>query len=56
MAKEPDQYSEEETKRRMGDGLRLALTTPHKPLKKFKGKSAATGKRKASPKKRLDGR
>lgn len=29
------------------------LNTPHKPLKKFKGKPAATGlrKRKASPKK-----
>jgi hypothetical protein len=30
----------------MEDGLRRALTTPHKPLTKFKGKSVATGKRK----------
>lgn len=44
-----DQYSEAETKRRMEDALRRALTTPHKPNDKFKGKSAATGKRKRKP-------
>jgi hypothetical protein len=47
MKNEPaDEYGPAETKQRMDDGLRRALTTPHKPLQKFKGKSAATGKRK----------
>jgi hypothetical protein len=47
MAKESaDEYDPAETKRRMEAGLRRALTTPHKPLDNFKGKSAATGKRK----------
>lgn len=36
--------------RRMEEGLRRALTTPHKPLTKFKGKSAATGQRKRKTK------
>jgi hypothetical protein len=45
-----DQYTAAETKRRMEDALRRALTTPHKPNAKFKGKSAATGKRKRKAK------
>jgi len=51
MPKEVDQYTEAETKRRMEAGLRRALSTPHKPLKKFKGKSAATGKPKKAERK-----
>jgi hypothetical protein len=41
-----DQYTEAETKRRMEDGLRRALTTPHKPNAKLKGESTAARKRK----------
>jgi hypothetical protein len=44
-----DQYSEAETKRRMEDALRRALSRPHKPLDKFKGKTAAARKRKRKP-------
>jgi hypothetical protein len=46
--KDQDQYSDAETVRRMEDGLRRALTTPHKPNAKLKAKR----KRKASPEKR----
>ena len=39
-AKADDQYSDEETERRMRDALRRALTTPPKPQKAMVGKAA----------------
>ena len=33
MAKQPDQYSEEETQRRFMQSLKGAVSTPPKPLK-----------------------
>lgn len=50
MNKSGDEYSDAEATRRMEAGLRRALSTPHKPLEKFKGKSATTGKRKPKAK------
>ena len=38
-SKDQDQYGEAEADRRMADALKRALTTPHKPIEKFKGKS-----------------
>jgi hypothetical protein len=35
-----DEYNASETKRRMDDALRRALTTPHKPNQAFVGKKA----------------
>ena len=54
MQKSPgiSDFSPAETRKRMEDGIRKALSTPHKPLDKFKGKSASTGKRKPKRKPR----
>jgi hypothetical protein len=49
MASVPeDQFSDKETKRRMDDALRRALSTPHKPNAAFVGKKPKqkTAKRK----------
>ena len=46
-----DQYTPEETDRRMREGLRRALTTPPKPLKDYVGKSAVAPRRKTGAKK-----
>jgi hypothetical protein len=35
-----DQFSDRETKRRMNDALRRALSTPHKPNQAFVGRKA----------------
>jgi hypothetical protein len=40
MVVEIDEYSDKETKQRMDDGLRRALSTPHKPNQAFVGKKA----------------
>ena len=42
QVREPsDSYSEKETKKRMEDALRRALTTPHKPHSEMKIKEEA---------------
>lgn len=46
MPESDERYSESETKRRMEQGLRRALTTPHKPNEKFVGKSLKVAKQK----------
>ena len=40
-----DQYSPEETQRRMENAIRRALNTPHKPNKDFVGKTERARKR-----------
>jgi hypothetical protein len=45
-----DTYSEAETNRRMEDGLRRALTTPHKPNAALKAKPKAKRRKKATRK------
>ena len=45
--KDADQFSEKETKARMDDALRRALTTPPKPHKDIAGKRGKSPKRKA---------
>lgn len=46
--KSADEYSDDDATRRMEAALKRALTTRHKPLKKFVGKSSVTGKRSVS--------
>jgi len=52
--KDQDQYSDAETKRRMEDGLRRALTTPHKPNATLKAKkrTSRSSRTRANAKKR----
>jgi hypothetical protein len=52
MSDQSDQYGAAETKRRMEEGLRRALTSPHKPNSKLVGKSVKADSSKAEkPKK-----
>jgi len=49
--KNPDEYSPAEIERRMADGLRRALTTPHRPNTDYvvgKGKKKKVGKKRSS--------
>jgi len=46
----PDTYSDSEIEKRMEDGLRRALTTPHKPNASLVGKARKAAKSKASAK------